>query len=175
MKTSEYRNLQDNLTVLMGGLDAKGYTSKEKEGAKKFALAVKSMIHNMYGQQEKNGQTQAKVYVCSAYAGDVEYNTVLARCYCDCIISSGAIPICPHIYFTQFLDDNIPESREMGMQMGLQLLAECDSMYVFIKQDGIISEGMRREITYATAYNIPIHYIDWEKFTLECDPPKRQN
>lgn len=40
--------------------------------------------------------------------------------------------------FTQYLDDNKPEERKKGMQMGLDLLDHCDELWVFGNN---ISEG----------------------------------
>ena len=34
-----------------------------------------------------------------------------------------AIPIAPHIYFPQFLSDEIAEEREFGLKAGLSLLS----------------------------------------------------
>ena len=71
--------------------------------------------------------TGKRVYVCSALRGDVEQNIENAKNYCRYIVKEyGAIPIAPHIYFTQFLDDEIAEDREFGLSAGLFLLSDCD-------------------------------------------------
>ena len=51
-----------------------------------------------------------KIYVCSRLRGDVETNIENAKRYCEYVVKvCGAIPIAPHIYFTQFLDDSLDE------------------------------------------------------------------
>lgn len=45
------------------------------------------------------------VYVCSPYAGDVEANTARARRYCRYVTDQGGIPLAPHLYLPQFLDE----------------------------------------------------------------------
>lgn len=71
-------------------------------------------------------------------------------------VLEGAIPIVPHLYFTQFLDDNKPEEQELGICMGLILLRECDEMWVCGE---CISSGMETELDFATKHDIPIKYM----------------
>ena len=98
-----------------------------------------------------------KIYVCSALRGDVENNIEKAKAYCAYLVKEhGAIPVAPHIYFTQFLDDNIPEEREFGMNAGLSLLSGCDELWYF---GDSVSEGMRNEICYATEHGIPVRFV----------------
>lgn len=96
------------------------------------------------------------VYICSPLRGNIETNTDLAREYCrDAIYYiDNVIPIAPHIYFPQFLNENISLERTMGMNMGLELLSKCDEVWVFGLTNP--SEGMRAEIQYAKVRNIPI-------------------
>ena len=81
-----------------------------------------------------------KVYICSPYSGrgDVKQNVELARKYCRMAIDEGFLPVAPHIYFTQFLDDKDKEQRITGMSAGMQLLMECSELWVF----GCPTEGM---------------------------------
>lgn len=97
------------------------------------------------------------IYIASAYRGDVEYNVQMAKQYCAYAVSMGVIPICPHIYFTNFLDDNNKNERQLGLNMGLQLLRICSEIWVF----GEITEGMQQEIKEAEKLGIPVAYKDW--------------
>ena len=79
----------------------------------------------------------------------------------------GAIPIAPHIYFTQFLDDTLPEDRAFGTMAGLMLLSDCDELWYF---GDSVSQGMVREIIAAKEQEIPVRYIsqkDINKMTKE--------
>ena len=77
--------------------------------------------------------------------------------YCEYVVKTcGAIPIAPHIYFTQFLDDDIPEKRSFGTLAGLQLLSECDELWYF---GDSVSRGMITEIIAAKEQSIPVRYV----------------
>jgi len=62
------------------------------------------------------------IYVASPLKGDYEGNRKKAREYCRYVMSKGHIPFAPHLLFTQFLNDEVPEERQAGMQMGLDML-----------------------------------------------------
>lgn len=98
------------------------------------------------------------VYIASAMRGDIEGNLKKAAAYCHAAAESGAVPIAPHLYFSAYLDDRIPEERTAGMQMGLHILRRCDELWVF----GTPTEGMKEEIKLAKSLHIPILYISDE-------------
>lgn len=110
-----------------------------------------------------------KVFICSAFRGDVEENIQKAREYCRwAAMECGAVPIAPHLLFPQFLDDNDPEQRGLGIEMGLELLAGCRQLFYF----GDVTEGMAKEIARAHALGIPVEYVPAEAYTL--DPMKME-
>lgn len=90
------------------------------------------------------------VYVCSPLKGNFRENIALARHYCRLISKNfeDVIPIAPHIYFTQFLNDSIPEERVYAMDANIELLSMCQEIWVFGQGNGI-SEGMEKEISFA--------------------------
>lgn len=98
------------------------------------------------------------VYIASAMRGDIEGNLKKAAAYCHAAAEAGAVPIAPHLYFSGYLDDRIPEERTAGMEMALHILKRCDELWVF----GTPTEGMRREIKLAESRHIPILYIPEE-------------
>lgn len=95
-----------------------------------------------------------KVFICSPLRGDYENNIQRAREYSLAAVKKGCIPITPHIFFTQFMDDTNPSERKLAMDMGLELLLKCDELWAF----GIDhpSEGMAREIEAARDAGIPV-------------------
>lgn len=97
------------------------------------------------------------VYVCSPLRGDIETNVRRAHGYCRFVIQQGALPLAPHAVFTAFLDDTIPQERQLGMAFGLELMKRVDELWVFGKR---ITEGMGAEIKRATERNITIRYFD---------------
>ena len=103
-----------------------------------------------------------KIYVCSALRGNISQNIELARCYCEYVVKEfDCIPIAPHIYFTQFLDDNISAEREFGIRAGLFLLSECDELWYF---GDSVSRGMTDEIAFAMRHGIPVKYIPYHHY-----------
>lgn len=96
------------------------------------------------------------VYICSPCRGDYVQNIQKARVYCRTVMTyfPDVIPIAPHIYFTQFLDDEKQNERSLGMEAGLALLDMCDEIWVFGLDNP--SEGMKAEIDYAHANGIPL-------------------
>ena len=109
-----------------------------------------------------------KIYICSALRGDMEENIRKARIYCEYVVREyGMLPIAPHIYFTQFLNDEIAEEREFGLSAGLSLLSVCDELWYFGDQ---VTRGMADEICYALGHEIPVKYVpehQYEKYSSE--------
>ena len=64
-----------------------------------------------------------------------------------------SLPIAPHLYFPQFLDDDIPSERELGIAWGIDILNGCDELWICSKD---ISGGMEQEIVHARGQGIPI-------------------
>ncbi len=100
------------------------------------------------------------VYIASPYRGDVKTNTENAKRYSFFAVMQGKVPFCPHIYFTQFLDDNVKFERKIGLNLALHMLRHCREVWVF---GDTVSEGMRNEIRIAKKRHIPVRY-----FTSEC-------
>lgn len=97
------------------------------------------------------------VYICSPLRGDIETNVRRAFGYCRFAAKLGVLPFAPHAMFSGFLDDDIPEERQTGMALGLELLKRSDELWVFGEK---ISEGMDAEIKVAEELSIPIQYFD---------------
>ena len=83
------------------------------------------------------------VYICSPFAGDIKTNVMKARRYSRFAVKQGYIPITPHLFFPQFLNDNDPDERELGLVMGMVLMAKCTEVWVFGTD---YSPGMQAEI-----------------------------
>ena len=101
------------------------------------------------------------VYICSPFSGDVETNVANARRYSRYAVDKGFIPIAPHLLFPQFLDDDNPEERELGLFFGNALMSKCAEVWVFGEY---ISSGMEAEIRRAKWKNYRLRY-----FTAACE------
>lgn len=83
---------------------------------------ISSPLADSLAQLSEKGKTfMNKIYICSPYRGDTEKNIENVKRYCQYCAWDG-IPIAPHLYFTQFLDDNSMTDRHRGMRWGLELL-----------------------------------------------------
>lgn len=100
------------------------------------------------------------VFVCSPYAGDIERNKRVARLVCRQLIEEGFTPIAPHLFYPEILDDNDPEARELGINLGLDILSNCTRMFVYDRNG--VSEGMKKELQFAEDNNIEVTYVPWE-------------
>ena len=92
------------------------------------------------------------VYICSPFSN--------ARRYSRFAVDKGYIPIAPHLLFPQFLDDNNPAERELGLFFGNALMSKCAEVWVFGSR---ISSGMEAEIERAKWKDYRLRY-----FTEEC-------
>jgi len=111
---------------------------------------------------EKEKKRKKKiVFICSPFAGDIDGNTRRARRFGRFAVTEKAVPIIPHLMYPQFLEEDDPEERQLGIDMGLVLLSKCHELWVFGNR---ISSGMSVEIARAKRWNIPIRY-----FTTECE------
>ena len=108
-------------------------------------------------REEKAKRYRPLIYICSPLTGDIERNIRRARGYCRFTVDAGAIPIAPHLLFTQFLDDRDPDQRSLGLLFALVLLGKCDAIWVFGDH---ISRGMSAEISKAKCKRMPIRYMN---------------
>ena len=108
------------------------------------------------------------VYICSPYSGDVDENVAAARRYSRYAVSTGYIPIAPHLLFPQFLDDNNVKERELGLFFGNALMSKCSEVWVFGKT---ISAGMEAEIRRAKWKNYRLRYFteDFQEVRDVCN------
>lgn len=119
--------------------------------------AAESLIKVARDEKAEVKPYRPLVYICSPFAGDIEYNIIRARGYCRFAVSEGRIPLAPHLHYPQFMDDFDKESRELGLSFALILLAKCDVVWVFGNR---ISNGMAREIAKAKKLTIPIRFFN---------------
>lgn len=102
-----------------------------------------------------------KAFICSPYRGDIEKNVKKAQEYARKAAMMGVSPIVPHLLFPQFLKEEDPDERDLGIRLGLEQLAMCDELWVFGDE---ISQGMSKEISFAEERGIPIkHFSDYEE------------
>lgn len=97
------------------------------------------------------------VYICSPLSGNITANQRNACRYCRFAVDSGCIPLAPHLYFPQFVNDGIMSERDLALFMDLVLLSKCDQLWVFGNR---VSKGMSIEIEKARRKGQPIRWFD---------------
>ena len=98
-----------------------------------------------------------KVYICSPYAskGNIHENVERAKKYSRKAVENMCIPVTPHIYFTQFMNDEVPIERAIALNIGRELVRECDEIWVF----GEAAGGMVAEIELAKEIKLPMRFF----------------
>ena len=118
--------------------------------------AFEAMTKITKEEKAKNSAFRPLVYICSPYSGDIETNVEAAKRYSRLAVDKGCIPLTPHLLFPQFLDDDIPEERELGLFFGNILMSKCSEVWVFGER---ISAGMESEIKRARWKNYRLRYF----------------
>ena len=121
------------------------------------AYEALSRIEREERKAKKAESYRPLVYICSPYSqGCINDNIENARRYSRFAVDSHCIPITPHIYFTQFMRDEISDERKTAMFMNMVLLGRCEELWVF---GDVISKGMQAEIRRAKRKYMKIRYF----------------
>ena len=102
---------------------------------------MKGIIESPYKPDQHNGRD---LFQNLAYARDCMSNS----------LSRGESPFLSHLLYTQVLDDDIPEERQLGMNSALAWYAVADLCAVYI--DLGISDGMASGIEHAKAIGLTV-------------------
>ena len=119
-----------------------------------------ALSHVASEERKANHIYRPLTYIVSPYAGDILVNVEAARRYCRFAVDKGFIPIAPHLLYPQFLNDDDPSERELGLFFGNALMSKCAEVWVFGSR---ISSGMEAEIKRAKWKGYHLRY-----FTEEC-------
>ena len=108
------------------------------------------------------------VYIASPLSGDVEKNLDFARQACRYAISQNVTPFAPHLLYPQILDDSDPAERQLGIDMGNQMLKLCEELWLCGDR---VSAGMEGERKLAESLGIPVLQISAEEIQeIEISP-----
>ena len=108
------------------------------------------------------------IYIASPYAGEVRKNVEFAKEACRYAMEQNCTPVAVHLLYPQFLDNDDPVQREVGLRMGHRVLEACDELWLCGSR---ISTGMAMELKEARKLGIPVREISAEQiqggFTME--------
>jgi hypothetical protein len=92
----------------------------------------------------------------SPYAGDRATNITYAKRAMLDSLARGEAPFASHMLYTQFLNDEDPEQRALGINAGLAWLARAQASVVYT--DMGISPGMLTGIERARLAGVPVEF-----------------
>ena len=116
----------------------------------------------MIQKEETKGLAQQEVskklvYIAHPISGDISGNIdkVLKICREIHTNSNNIIPSAPYITVLQYLDDNIQEERRLGFEANKMMFERGGFDEIWLCGEKI-SSGMKEEVEWCVALNIPI-------------------
>jgi hypothetical protein len=94
-----------------------------------------------------------RVYVCHPYADHPADNIERVLDISRELIALGVMPIAPHLYLPQLVDER--GDRDRAIALCLELIDTCDEVRVFGDR---VTPGMKREIDYARVRGLPVRF-----------------
>lgn len=154
MRNNNYYNSEGYRDPTAGAV-LSGYGKKERSDRKKAIRKI-----NAKARRETEAGYRPIVYICSPYAGDTVRNILAAQKYCRFAVDKGRIPFAAHLFFPQFLDDDDPAERRLGLSFGNVFMNRCKEVWIF---GSSYSAGMQAEIGHAVNKDMTIRH-----FTTDC-------
>ena len=101
------------------------------------------------------------IYICSPLSAsteeEIQKNMHTAAYYSWFVaVEFGGRTIAPHSFLPNYLDDHIPQERQIALEFGLSILKICKAMVVC---GDVISSGMAGEIRRAMALGITVYQL----------------
>ena len=95
------------------------------------------------------------VFVAHPIAGDITGNVAKVLAICKELHSDEIIPVAPYLGSLQYLNDDVPEDRELGTDANLECFCRgyIDELWLFGDR---ITSGMEQEIWLALDLGIPV-------------------
>lgn len=106
------------------------------------------------------------VYICHPFSSDPSANANRVQKICRWFTEQGYLPLAPHIYLPQFLEEG--GERELAMRLCRRLIALADELLVF----GEPTTRMKKEIEEAQRVGVPVVHVLWcpvcQRHAPEC-------
>lgn len=94
---------------------------------------------------------RVRVAIESPYRGDRARNEAFAEVICRFAWERGFNPFAMHLFFTRFLNDDVPSERAGGIECGLAWTEFAEEVWFCLRPDEVMSEGMRLAAERAAA------------------------
>jgi len=96
-------------------------------------------------------------YISAAWGRDDIENTETAAKYCRAIYEAGFSPVCPVLYLTLYLSEEIPLEHKDGIAMARDLLRRS---HVLVVCGNVVDEQVKNDIAVAQRLNITATTLD---------------
>lgn len=96
-------------------------------------------------------------YITAPWGANEFENTETAAKYCRAVYDVGFAPICPILWLSLFLADDIPQEHKDGIDMGRDLLRRAHVLVVCGKT---VDEQVKNDIAVAQRLNITATTLD---------------
>jgi hypothetical protein len=87
----------------------------------------------------------------SPYAGKISRNIEFAQNVCRSLVMEGFNPYASHLFFTRFLNDEDPEERSLGIQLGFEWAKHAKVVVFAVRPGEEMSKGMKLGLLQWTA------------------------
>lgn len=124
-------------------------------------VGLKEVFKHVADEQETVLHDQSPIaYICAPFSADtpegIQKNIENAKKYGRFALSKGYAPFIAHVAIGGFLDETNEEERNIGLQMDMRFIDNCDELWVF---GDYISKGMELEMQHCRNAHIPIRYF----------------
>lgn len=92
------------------------------------------------------------------------FHAAFAKLLCLKLAQNGLAPYAPHLFCPQFLDDDLPQDRDLGIEIGKTIIERAGELCVWDAWG--ISSGMAHEIAWGME-------VDKERAVATWCPPLR--
>lgn len=100
------------------------------------------------------------VYICSPHTGEIAWANEDAKKYSRFALERNAIPIAPHLLYSQFMHmDDPTEQSILRNKIQYVLIGKCDELWSF---GGALTGEMLHEISVAMKRRMKIRYFTAE-------------
>jgi hypothetical protein len=100
-------------------------------------------------------KTKKTIYIAHPIGGDIQGNIKKVLEICKAIHTDTTIPVVPYIVSLQYLDDENPKARDLGIEADFEAMRRGYVDEVWLYGDRITG-GMKGEIDLALSLCIPV-------------------
>ena len=152
-----YRGLVECGLAEFQDMDEDSVRATTEGWARVQAVKAGQIGYELGKQMAAESAHRPRVVVESPYAGDVERNEMYLKCaMLDCICR-GEAPFASHMLYTQFLNDDYPDDRKVGIECGFAWGALATRCVVYA--DFGITPGMIKGLSHYSDLGIHVEEV----------------